>query len=122
NLCAMHDRGLVHGNIKPENVLVAVSEHRRQLAALLDSGLHLVRYRRGLEASLDVLAVASPQTVAPEVLAGLPVTPTSDVYAVGVLLFEMLTGSAPFVGSSAMALGVAHMTQQPALPSELALS
>jgi tetratricopeptide (TPR) repeat protein len=115
----LHDKGLVHGNIKPENILVASGEKGSGSARLIDAGLHLTRGRAGMHGRVNLLGIPNPHTIAPEVLSGHPVTPASDVYSVGVILFELLTGSFPFAGSSAMSLAVAHMSQEAPPASDL---
>lgn len=86
----LHGAGLVHRDVKPSNVLVT-PEGR---VVILDFGLV-----RGQD-DVGTAIVGTPTYVAPEVLAGAEPTPASDWYSVGVMLHEILTGSAPFDGSS----------------------
>lgn len=118
-LRALHDAGLVHGNLKPENILVAPQGHGSYASALTDAGLHLLRGRKGNHERVNLLGVANPRAVAPEVLSGQPVTPAADVYSLGVILFELLTGSCLFAGSSSIALAVAHISEEAPLASEV---
>lgn len=121
-LNALHEAGLCHGNLKPENVRIYQTADGNFAATLLDGGLHFARLRDGATGTVNPLQVANPKTVAPEVLAGHPVTAASDLYAFGAILFELLTGSAPFAGSNPLALAVGHLSEEAPLASELAPS
>jgi serine/threonine protein kinase len=88
----VHGRGVVHGDIKSENILLLRSE-RRRVAKLLDFGLARLTHAEhagGIE--------GTPQYLAPERIQGEPATAASDIYALGILLFELLTGRLPFDG------------------------
>lgn len=115
----LHGAGLVHGNLKPENIFISEREDGTVHATLLDGGLHYVRLRDGMRDRLNLLGVSNPKAVAPEVLMGQAVSPASDLYALGVILFELLTGSYPFAGSAPVALAAEHLSEEPASPSEL---
>jgi serine/threonine-protein kinase len=108
-LDAAHARGLVHRDVKPSNVLVAVepsdgSEH----VYLADFGLT----RHSSEEGLDVRFAGSPHYAAPELAAGKPVDGRADVYALGCVLVECLTGAPPFEGRL-MELLWAHLEEEP---------
>ena len=105
-LAAAHTAGLVHRDVKPGNVLLGSN---RQVK-LADFGIarRLDDLAHDLTAAHTVLG--TPRYTSPEQLAGQPATPASDLYAVGVVLFEMLTGASPYGGPSATAVGAAHQT------------
>jgi streptogramin lyase len=107
-LDAAHANGLVHRDVKPSNVLLDENEH----VYLADFGL---TRRLSDEASLrsDALAVGTPAYVAPEQLEGRTVDGRADVYSLGCLLYECLTGEPPFHGDSRLALAWAHLEQDP---------
>lgn len=93
---AIHAAGKLHRDLKPNNVLVT-AEGR---VVVLDFGLARGSDDGGLELSLeDAMVVGTPAFMAPEQAAGEPATAASDWYAVGVMLFEALTGRLPFTGS-----------------------
>ncbi|HEX4451342.1 MAG TPA: serine/threonine-protein kinase [Kofleriaceae bacterium] len=110
-LDCMHKRGIVHGDVKAENILLAAevdSTHgsrRRRVVRLLDFGLAHV-----LGNGEDGIS-GSPHYIAPERAQGGPATPLTDVYALGVLGFVLLTHTVPFDGN-VMEILTAHVQQQ----------
>ena len=108
-----HRRGLVHCDLKPQNVLLT-PEGRVKVA---DFGIARA-FTTSLPEKADVVW-GTPQYYAPEQAQGNPPTPASDVYSIGVMLFEMLTGRLPFEGKNAAELARQHMTSQPPAVSAL---
>ena len=112
-LDAAHTAGLVHGNINPGNVLYDLHER----SFLADLGLnHLLAPSAGPELS------GSPNYMSPEQVEGVPFDGRADVYALGVLLFQMLTGELPFAAESAFQLLRQHVEQPVPQLSEAALA
>lgn len=103
-----HRAGLVHCDIKPQNILVT-SDGRVKIT---DFGIAraLTSLRPG--ETTDVVW-GSPQYYSPEQAAGEHPSPASDVYSVGVVLFEMLAGRLPFVASTQQALAMLHLREEP---------
>lgn len=101
-LAHAHERGVVHRDLKPANVLFAASDH----AKIADFGLARLGDAPSLTGAGTVLGTAA--YIAPEQVAGLPVTPATDVYSFGVLLFRMLTGRLPFEAEDAVTLAGMH--------------
>ncbi len=106
-LAAAHARGIVHRDIKPDNVLL----DRTGRAFVTDFGIALVTSRAGTH--VDGVTSGTPGYMSPEQLLGEEVDGRTDIYATGVLLFEMLAGRPPFVASSIGATLAQHMTQTP---------
>ncbi len=107
----LHDNNLVHRDLTPRNIMI---ENTGRLI-ILDFGLAL----RGSGTSvLRNMRVGTPKYMAPEQISSEPSTAAADWYAVGCIMYEMLTGIAPFVGSSAQVLN-AKKTTNPADPREL---
>jgi tetratricopeptide (TPR) repeat protein len=125
----LHARGLVHGDVKAENVFVVRPSSTDKAAAdrmtneptgvLVDAGIDRLFSRSpapmGNSGLLPVFG--TPKAIAPEVARGGVATPASDLYAVGCLLYEVLTGRAPFVGESAIDVVAQHLVSEPEPPS-----
>ena len=115
-----HRKGIVHGTLKPANILLGTDQN------LLVAGFGLVHMlqMRGIEQNdqpysyllsiADTFLYASTY-IAPEVVQGQPIDPRSDIYALGVILFELLSGKPPFTGTSPLDTAMQHV-QRP-LPS-----
>jgi streptogramin lyase len=112
-LDAAHAKGLVHRDVKPSNVLLDASEH----VYLADFGLTRRLEEQGALAG-DGRSIGTPAYLAPEQIEGRPVDGRSDVYALGCLLFECLTGSVPFRRASRLAAAWAHLEEEPPSASE----
>jgi tetratricopeptide (TPR) repeat protein len=110
-LSMLHERRVVHGALHLENVLVVDASPSTPRVLLLDTGAHLLR--PGLPLKLGEHARSWLSATAPETLRGEGVLPASDVYAFGVLLYQLLSGKDPFAGDSAADLAVSHLTQTP---------
>jgi eukaryotic-like serine/threonine-protein kinase len=117
-LGAAHARGVVHRDVKPENVFVVPREGAGEQAKVLDFGISHVPAAPGCERLTRAGAIiGTPEYMAPEQATGAVVDYRADVYAVGVLAFEMLTGTLPFQGPSEIATLLAAQTQPPEPPS-----
>src|SRR5262249_57069255 len=115
-LGAAHARGIYHRDIKPENVLLA----RDGSVKLADFGIaRLAEGPRDARETAAGLIFGTPQYMSPEQAAGQRQDGRSDVYALGVLLHELLTGAPPFVGASATHVLAAHLLSPvPHLPAQ----
>jgi serine/threonine-protein kinase len=97
-LATMHEAGMIHRDVKPANLFLCRAEDTsRARVKVLDFGFVRLRDATTLTASGQV--VGTPEYMAPEQIQGLRCTAASDLYALGVVLFEMLTGGVPFRGS-----------------------
>ena len=107
-LAAAHSRGVVHRDVKPENVLI---EAESGTARLTDFGI--ARIVDGPRRTRATRIVGTPDYLAPEVIEGCPPGPPVDVYALGTLMFELLTGWTPFGGGHPGAVLRRHVTETP---------
>jgi hypothetical protein len=107
-LDAAHASGLVHRDVKPSNVLLDASEH----VYLADFGLTRRLDEQGGPAG-EHRSVGTPAYLAPEQIEGGPIDGRADLYALGCLLYECLTGETPFARGSRLAVAWAHLEEEP---------
>ena len=112
-LVVAHGLGLVHRDVKPQNVLFGVDG----TAKLADFGI--VQDASGGQLTGEMMAIGSAAYIAPEQATGQRVGPGADVYGVGLLLYEMLTGKAPFEDGSGMQIAYRHVNETPTSPRTL---
>lgn len=109
-----HRAGLVHCDVKPHNMLVTPDFRLK----VVDFGIARALATIHPEEKFDVVW-GSPQYFSPEQAAGSPPSPASDVYAIGVIMYEMLTGELPFSASSPEELARLHRELPPPSPSQM---
>ena len=110
----VHSRGFVHGDLKPENLVIGPDRRARLIDFGDSTGMGGRRRRWALMSGLQ----GTPEYLSPEQILGRSATPTTDLYALGVIGFELLTGRPPFVGDELEATLNAHL--KAALPLTLA--
>jgi serine/threonine protein kinase len=120
-LAIAHARGIVHRDVKPGNILVDAAGHAR----ITDFGV--ARIVAEAEATIPGTTLGSVHYFSPEQAQGLATSPPSDVYSLGLVLFEMLTGTRPFGGETPAAIALARVgapapsprAVNPAVPAEI---
>jgi serine/threonine-protein kinase len=116
-LAAAHEKGIVHRDLKPENVFLVKQQSGTPIVKLIDFGISKIT-KVGDHTRLTQTGslLGTPAYMAPEQAKGLEVDARTDIHAVGVLLYEMLTGELPYVGDNYNTLLLAVMTEPPRPP------
>ncbi|NJP69195.1 protein kinase domain-containing protein [Streptomyces spiramenti] len=110
-----HEMGLVHRDIKPGNVMVT----KRNVIKVMDFGIARAMQSGVTAMTQTGMVVGTPQYLSPEQALGRGVDARSDLYSVGIMLFELLTGHLPFDADSPLAVAYAHVQEQPPAPSSI---
>jgi len=110
-----HEMGLVHRDIKPGNVMVT----RRGVVKVMDFGIARAMQSGVTSMTQTGMVVGTPQYLSPEQALGRGVDARSDLYSVGIMLFELLTGRLPFDADSPLAIAYAHVQEEPPQPSAI---
>ncbi len=97
---AIHELGIVHRDLKSQNVIV----DENGAVAIVDFGL--ARWNLGAGFTLDSIILGTPQYMSPEQASGRPVDARTDIYSIGIIAFEALTGQLPFTGDSPIAVAM----------------
>jgi serine/threonine protein kinase len=123
---AAHEVNVIHRDLKPENVLIVTRDGQKDFVKVLDFGIAKSGTDSDLENEKDTngdlrrrltspgMTMGTPEYMAPEQAAGRPADPRSDVYAVGGLVYEMLSGKAPYEGQNFMEILHKKATTMPA--------
>jgi serine/threonine-protein kinase len=114
-LHAAHQLGIIHRDLKPENVMICPSPEGRERAVVMDFGLAKER-RVGPELqklTATGIVLGTPEFMSPEQLRGKPLDPRSDIYALGLMTYEMLTGKLPFAGRTQQDIMIARLKSEP---------
>jgi eukaryotic-like serine/threonine-protein kinase len=108
-----HSAGVIHRDIKPANVIVG----EQDLVKVTDFGIARATGDSTITAAGSILG--SAHYLSPEQANGGPATPASDLYAVGIVVYEMLTGAVPFTGDSPVSIAMRHLIEEVPPPSRL---
>lgn len=109
-----HSQGVVHRDVKPQNIMLLANGSLK----MMDFGI--ARFSREQSVTESDKAIGSVHYISPEQASGAATTQTTDLYSVGVIMYEMLTGRLPFDGEDAVKVAMRHITDKPPALHELA--
>ncbi|MFF6989516.1 protein kinase [Streptomyces sp. NPDC010273] len=110
-----HEMGLVHRDIKPGNVMMT----KRGVVKVMDFGIARAMQSGVTSMTQTGMVVGTPQYLSPEQALGRGVDARSDLYSVGIMLFQLVTGRLPFDADSPLAIAYAHVQEDPVAPSSI---
>lgn len=114
SLSEAHQKGIVHRDVKPENIMVLAGEARSEIAKVLDFGLAKLRENPDLnEVTTQGAVIGTPYYMSPEQVLGEDVDGRTDIYSLGAVMFRALTGTYPFTANTPMAMFTKHLTEAP---------
>jgi len=112
-LAEAHRLGIIHRDLKPQNIMVDEGGN----AKIMDFGIARSLKMKGITGA--GVMIGTPEYMSPEQVEGKETDPRSDIYSLGVILFEMATGRVPFEGDTPFTVGVKHKSEAPANPRDL---
>src|SRR5712692_6839179 len=122
---AAHDAKLIHRDLKPANIFIEQRPNMPAVAKVLDFGVAKFAVEEHEDDDYQTLTqvgaiIGTPRYMSPEQCSGaVPLTPASDVYSLGIILYEMLTGAVPFSAETPLAVAMKQVTEAPRPPREV---
>ncbi len=108
-----HDRGIVHRDVKPQNIMLLPD------GTIKVTDFGIARFARSEQKTMTDKAIGSVHYISPEQARGDATDERTDIYSVGVILYEMLTGRLPFQADSAVSVAIMQLQKEPQLPTEI---
>ena len=126
-VAAAHEAGIIHRDLKPANIFIVQRSEVPAVVKVLDFGIAKLAADSLDEDDLTTLTlvgamIGTPRYMSPEQCDGAELTPAADVYSLGVILYEMLSGAVPFSGATPLAIAMRHFSEPPRSPREIVSS
>jgi serine/threonine protein kinase len=126
-LAVAHDMGVIHRDLKPENIMLLEGKDdegmARDIVKVCDFGIAKIDARSskdtGAKLSTKGLVVGTPEYMSPEQGRGEPLDSRCDIYSMGVILYQLITGRLPFDAESALGIVLKHVTEEPPRPRDI---
>jgi serine/threonine-protein kinase len=112
-LSVAHDMGIVHRDLKPDNIMVAKGRAGADLVKVVDFGIAKAAASEEQKVTKTGMVVGTPEYMSPEQLSGDPLDARSDIYALGLVAFNMFTGKLPFPGETMQESMIMRLTDEP---------
>jgi serine/threonine-protein kinase len=126
-VAAAHEAGIIHRDLKPANIFVVQRADVPAVVKVLDFGIAKLAAESYEDDDLNPLTqigamIGTPRYMSPEQCNGAELTPAADVYSLGIILYEMLSGAVPFSGTSPLAIAMKHTSEAPRSPRDFVSS